>query len=441
MSKSHKPHNIKTITRGIILLIIALAIITLAIFFRPKDPLSALADLARQDQPERATLTAVIISASSGSQKADTFTSTQTTFDAALSSALNQTTQSPDYKDYKLFRIDIAYGVDATNIRTIIENLPTLTDHSYFTSPTQPPIKLSKDPPELSHSKILDLIRQNAFYIAYDIDDDGKFLYGRNILTDEELDGYSINSHAGATAALLRAYSLSHDAFLLEQAEKAISYLTNFIVNSVADPTLAYTQNADATFIDFGATAASAIVLTDYRYVTGDSSYNDLLQQLLNGLESMYVGDDCLLYDQELELDLTPRNNFLDGVYNAQATYALIRAYHIFQDETYLDQAARNIDFMLEREYTTKAPYWFPLAVQAYNAVTPDTYTDIDSPLFRSPEEISANFIGLQDAMFAISPSSALYAFVDDRTDYRSTLDANQSALFELIDFLDANQE
>jgi len=445
MSRSHKSHKIKTITRGILLFIIAAAVIALAIFFRPKDPLSALADLASQDQPERATLTAVIISASSGSQTADTFTSTQTTFDAALSSALDKITQSPDYKEYKLFRIDVVYGADATNIRTIIENLPTLTDHSYFTSPTQPPIKLSADLPELSHSKISDLIQQNALYLARDVDEDGKFLYGRNILTGEELADYSINAHTGATAALLRAYSLSHDAFLLEQAEKTISYLINFIVNSVADPTLAYTQNAETTAIDLGATASSAIVLADYRDITDDTSYDELLQQLLNGVESMYIGDDCHLYGQELELDLTPRGNFLDGIYNAQATYALIRAYNIFEDKAYIDQAARNIDFMLEREYTTKAPYWFPLAVQAYNAVTPDTYTDIDSPLIRSPEEIFMSSVQPWYAMFATYPDSVLHAFInpqsDPPSDFYSTLDANQSALFELIDFLDANQK
>jgi len=155
----------------------------------------------------------------------------------------------------------------------------------------------------------------------------------------------------------------------------------------------------------------------------------------------MYIGDDCHLYGQELELDLTPRGNFLDGIYNAQATYALIRAYSIFEDKAYLDQAARNIDFMLEREYTAKASYWFPLAAQTYNTIIPDTYTDIGPPLLRSPEEISANFIKPQDAMFAASPDSALYAFINNRTDYHSTLGDNQAALFELIDFLDSDKK
>lgn len=434
----------KPVLRTILLLIALTLTISLAFIFRPVSPLDSLVKIAQKHRPDTDSLTTTLISASTGSKQADTVYSTATNLTDALAKTREKLIENPDYEDYKYFRLDIAYGAAAANPTKLINNLPTtLTDHTYYATTDAPRARKLTMPSSLTKSQISDMLRQNARFLATQVEDDGSFIYGFNILTTKPLSTYSMNAHAAAISALLRAYKITKDSSLVSQAAKAIEYLVDFTVISEQHPDRAFVENASAEAIDLGATALAAVALADYQDIAGNSDYSELLGFLANGIQSMSATDTaCFMYTHELELDLTSKDTFISSYYDVQATYALLRAAGTLNKLEYLTSATKNLDRLTVSEtHTTEAAYWLIKAIDAYNAVAEGNVNTYELPEYspRTPEEIYATFTEPWVAMFSYSPSSVIYSFTNSAQE--TSLPINQGTIFELVDYLQSKSE
>ena len=439
----------RPILRTVILLVALIGTILLTLAFRPKPPVYALADLARADRPEQDTLTTVIISASAGDTKAESLHVTAATLESALEATIQKVITSPNYSSYTHFRLDVAYGGDAANSVKLIKSLSTtITEHTYFASPDYTPAKIPANP-TFTPAQISDFIYKNAQFLANQLDDNGRFVFGVNISTSEPLlSNYTTNEHSLAISALLRAYSLSHDSQFLAKAELALDYLLDFLVTSSANPTQAFIKTSDNTSLDLGATALTAIALSDYQDITGNTKYSDILRALVNGTEEMHTrGGLDFLYTHQLSSSdgtfdiLYPTGSLPNSPYDVHATYALLRATKTLNDATLITLAERNLDhIMVDETYITSATYWIVQSIKLYEQSTgSNSAKSYTTPVFRvrTPEELHATYLEPWHAMFSSKPSAVLHSFRSCNDDL-TVITSNQYAIFELMEALDS---
>ena len=380
------PLSKKPILRGAIIFLALIGTIFLAFIFRPKPPLYALIDLAKSDRPDKDHLTTVLISTSIEGQKADTIHSSAMTLDEALEKSLEKVTANPDYLKFTHFRLDIFYGGIAANPTKLIDDLPTISDHTYFAGPNIHPKKIYPTPQALTSDQISDIIHKNAIYLANQLDDDGQFVFDRGIFSGDPLSEYYYTSeHAAAISALLRAYSLTDDAYLLRQAEKAIDYLPHLITTLDHNSDQITDDTAGVATIKLSANALTALALYDYQNISGNLQHSDSLAELLPFAE---------------------------------------------QDLSTLKE---------NEEYLSAIPYWLAVSLKAYqdsaglNSAKTYTFPAFDT---LTPEELYANFQEPWLAMFSDSPASILHSFRANAGCGKTSITDNQSAIFTLINFL-----
>jgi hypothetical protein len=366
--------------------LLVLIVLTIAVTISlSKSPISALIAFAKSDDSLndlKSSPSAALLSASTGDAKAETFRASGDNLGQALSRLSDRVQQSEDYKNYKYFRLDVA-PFSPTIAKTIVENFPALSEHSYFLASGSHPKKLT-DPTSPTDSDITNMLMGSSYYLASQVEDDGQFAYGHYLDTDEDIEGYSIPRHAFTLMAMIKTYTLSHDQYLLSKIESALDYLKNFtLVYDPDDSPRSYVTNFEKTEISLASTALTALAYADYENVTGSNRYHDNIERLVNGINAAHIVPDpnssCVnkyLYFQALNLDFTIINDteYYSRWYDGQATYALVEASKALNDPSLLDDALINLDAFIEKNYAAEEfTHWTLYAAASYLKARPES--------------------------------------------------------------------
>lgn len=377
--------SIRKLFLGLGLAAAIVLLVFLAVVNSSRSTLGSLINFAKSDKSLddfRHSSSVAIISASTGESKAETFRASGDSLDQALSRLTKRVKAAPDYPNYRYFRLDVApFSQNAA--RLIIENFPDISEHSYFIAHGSGAISMQdiKLGPK-------DMLAGASNYLAGQVQDNGKFIYGHYMDTGEEIEGYSIPRHAGTLTSMLNAYSVSRDSFLLSKITMALDYLKGFIVyDEKSGQRLALVADDDGERLTLVSTSLAALAFAGYANITGLDTYNDVLNALINGINSLKrlepgknkYESECLdqyIYNQELYLDFSQGSD-IDNYsrwYDGQATYALVEASKALNDESLLDLASNNINAFIEGGYASdEHTHWTIYATASYLFERPDS--------------------------------------------------------------------
>lgn len=156
-------------------------------------------------------------------------------------------------------------------------------------------------PVEFSTEKLRVMTRQSVDWVCNNMNEDGRFLYYYDGVTDSIIDHahpnrteqdnyYNILRHCGGVVTVLRAYELTKDRKYLDAAEKAIQFLLRNVIEHRCEGRKAYYvyYNEKAKL---GGTGIGLVALLRYYQITGDSKFNDYIFGMANHLLSRICED------------------------------------------------------------------------------------------------------------------------------------------------------
>jgi hypothetical protein len=213
-------------------------------------------------------------------------------------------------------------------------------------------------------------------WLARNLDDDGRFLYGYDVATDEINEDYNIVRHGGATMSLYQLAAAGHLEFL-EPADRALGWLLERRIDR--DDWSAIINPGGSARL--GTVGFAVVALLQRRALTGDETHDDLARRLGRFIVGQREPDGSLRAFWD------PRTSApIDGVYGPFATgealWALVELDNTFPGEGWWEEARPTYEYLSSGDREEKEGYLARLpdhwAAYALGAAGPDRLDDDD---------------------------------------------------------------
>jgi hypothetical protein len=178
-------------------------------------------------------------------------------------------------------------------------------------------------------------VRDAASYLARAVDDDGRYRYLVDAVSDKTLGGYNWPRHAGATYFLAQAAALLDDATIRYACLRAAARMRDVAMQSCG----MHKCIADDEVADVGSSALAIVAFSEIVRTGADASYRPAAIQLAELLKSQQRPDGELmhLYDRAKGTPLDVQMLY----YTGEAALALARVHRITGDPDDLRAASR----------------------------------------------------------------------------------------------------
>ncbi|MBE6879442.1 MAG: glycosyl hydrolase family 88 [Ruminococcaceae bacterium] len=222
---------------------------------------------------------------------------------------------------------------------------------------------------ELTKEDIGRVIRRSSVYLANAIDENGKFDYGVNPVTDFHFITYNILRHAGTIWSVIMQYDTTKDEALIPKIESAIGYMLNSIESP--DDDHAYLIERKADEIKLGGNAVAIITLSTYMQVFKSDKYKELIRKIANSILDSQEADGSYYHVLSYP-DYKRKERDRIVYYDGEATFALARAYSVTGDERFLNAAKKALDYFIENDYTRFCDHWIAYSVNEVTMYDPE---------------------------------------------------------------------
>ncbi len=169
--------------------------------------------------------------------------------------------------------------------------------------------------------------------------------------------------HASTLYAMIEAYELFPDAELARAIERGLSYLSRSGIQTFYaedEKPFSYVIDGvdkDSLEIKLGANAAAIMAFTKYSSVFQSNKYLSFARQLATGilkLQNRNGSFQHVLHYPSLELKESFRIIYYDG----EAAFALMKLYHLDQDEQWLQSVEKAFDYFIANNYWKHHDHW-----------------------------------------------------------------------------------
>ena len=231
------------------------------------------------------------------------------------------------------------------------------------------------------------LIISASDYLARQVLDSGRFVYGSYPRDDRDLEGYNILRHAGTLWSMICRCRIAPSDAQTEAIQRALHYLLSQVVEPDGDT--AYVLEADKLEFKLGGSALALIALTEYTEVFEDTQYLDICRKLGNGIVSMQDPEEGS-YIHVLNDDLTVKDEYRTVYYDGEATFALCRLYRLTREPQWLESAKRAADHFVREDYAQYGDHWVSYALNELTDYTdnPDYYLLALRNMQENPQKI-----------------------------------------------------
>jgi len=229
---------------------------------------------------------------------------------------------------------------------------------------------------DASVDEVESLLADNTRLLASLIREDGSFVYGKWPVSGNDIEGYNILRHIGATWALIDAYADSGDASLAPVIDSAIAY---FLRTSVASPggSTAYVVDKTENEIKLGGNGLAICMLLAYDEVFSTDQYLRLATQLGEGIIAQQNKDDgtyrhVLYFGDKAHDNYSLKAAYRTIYYDGEATYGLCKLYGVTTNPSYLKAARLAIGHFIAADYSQYADQWVAYALNEYTKYASD---------------------------------------------------------------------
>jgi hypothetical protein len=193
----------------------------------------------------------------------------------------------------------------------------------------------------------------------------------------DEVD-YNAIRHAGTTYSLFQVYGAISNDEILSAAEKVAAFIRNAAVDTRPRPGKAFVHEG---VMKLGGQALALVALLERRRVTGDTSYDPLIDGLAAFMVAMELKQEPGRFHQSYDpqtrtLRLTPDSDYYPG----ECLLALTRLAAQFPDSPYLEVAQRAATFLIrvrdddiiQRGAVPREDHWLAMALSELYRLDPN---------------------------------------------------------------------
>jgi UDP-N-acetylmuramyl pentapeptide synthase len=218
---------------------------------------------------------------------------------------------------------------------------------------------------------IKEVIVAASEFLAGEVQQDGRFIYGYFPVFDTIIAGYNIVRHVSTLWSIINLYRMSGDDSLIPKIDTAIRFMEREI--EYKDENTAYLVERDAKEIKLGANGVAVIMLTEYMSVFGSKpEYVDLVAKISNGILEMQNSETGKYWHVLHYPGFTRKEEYRIVYYDGEATFALARAYTYTKDERFLTAAKKAVDYFIENDYTKYVDHWIAYTMLEVTKYAPE---------------------------------------------------------------------
>jgi len=219
--------------------------------------------------------------------------------------------------------------------------------------------------PALTPKPVLDLVHSGASFLARQVGDDGRFVYGYFPCFDRRIPTYNTLRHASSVYAMVEAWELTRDAALKAAIDRALAHLTQELIRPYTLP-----DGREVAFlvdtgdeIKLGGNAVCLLALVKYCEAMETGRWRPLLEKLALGIE--WLQDPAtgrfnhVLNAADLSLKQASRVIYYDG----EAAFGLMRLYGLTRDPRWLAIVEKAFDHFIASQHWQAHDHWLSYCV------------------------------------------------------------------------------
>ncbi|MGK2286252.1 hypothetical protein [Pedomonas sp. V897] len=218
---------------------------------------------------------------------------------------------------------------------------------------------------ELDVATLEALIQTSSGFLAGQVREDGRFIYGWHPCFDREIGAYNGLRHASTTYAMIEAWEVTQDDRLKAAIDRALAWLVREAIRDVSLPdgtTAAFLVDV-GNEIKLGANAVAILALTRYAAATGCRDHLPLLEKLALGIQHMQRSDDGSFVHVLNYPDLSLKEAYRTIYYEGEAAFGLMRLYHLTGDARWLQTVERAFEHFIAQEHWKHHDHWLSYCV------------------------------------------------------------------------------
>jgi len=199
-------------------------------------------------------------------------------------------------------------------------------------------------------------------FLANQVKDDGKFIYGYYPGRQRILNSYNSVRHFSSVYALLEAVDFTGNSEGQSAAKTALQWGLDNLTVAKGETLFAIERPKKGTpELKLGAQAMFILALCKYQEVTHDESFSSELMKAFKGVVAFRQPSGR--YNHVLNPDLTVKNEFRIIYYEGEITFALARLYELTNDDQVLEMIKQSLDFMVANDYGKYHDHWIAYAI------------------------------------------------------------------------------
>ena len=261
------------------------------------------------------------------------------------------------------------------------------TTNSFFFQPDQPAVSLygftggsegrhtgRRIIEQLDSNQVGELIAQSSHFLAEQVGNDGRFVYGIHPCFDREINAYNTLRHVSTTYSMLEAWEITKDPVLKAAIDRSLNYFTQELIRIYTTKNgqqVAYLQDVNNE-IKLGGNAVCLLALVKYTELTEDRRYLLLLEQLALGIQQMQNPETGQFIHVLNAHDLSVKENFRIIYYDGEAAFGLMRLYGLTRDERWLYSVIKAFDYFIAKKYWKAHDHWLSYCVNELTLYRPD---------------------------------------------------------------------
>lgn len=206
-------------------------------------------------------------------------------------------------------------------------------------------------------------IAKSTAYLARQIGDDGRYIYGYFPSFNRQINFYNSLRHASSTYALIEGYEACLKQQLLSEVElaeikarikRALDYLCNHLIQEQDDA--AYVVDTGG-LIKLGANAVAILAMSKYSEVMQERHYLPLMHKLAQGILNMQEEDGSFVHVLDAKtLAVKEKSRII--YYDGEAAFALMRLYGLTKEQAWLDGVVRAFDYFIRANHAKAHDHW-----------------------------------------------------------------------------------
>src|SRR5699024_4011535 len=230
--------------------------------------------------------------------------------------------------------------------------------------------EIYKDKEKDEYSK---LIKTATNYLLEQIDENGRYEYGKFPHFDKKIAFYNILRHTSSTYSLLEGLEFLKDEESLLKAKKSIDYLIdNYIYIDPNEKEAAYlfddTNNINE--IKLGQNGVFLIMLTKYMELTESDEYMAIARNVDNRTYRMIDEHGETVHVLNYP-DLTVKEENRIIYYDGEAAFGLMRLYQIDPNPKWLDCVETLFSHFIKNDYWQYSDHWLSYCTYELTKVKP----------------------------------------------------------------------